>query len=148
MLPNYYHHVRTYDNTLITKFFGLHRVKPSSGQKVTWNSSNIFTKVCFLQCNLCQLFHCRNKLNSWILYKEKLILYFAVQVCCNGEHVLHRIENSQEIWFERVVLGTINWECWNRWEHNAERLGSWLLLLFGAFLERCFAQVRECSYNK
>ncbi|PKA58804.1 Phosphatidylinositol 4-phosphate 5-kinase 9 [Apostasia shenzhenica] len=33
MLPNYHHHVRTYENTLITKFFGLHRVKPSSGQK-------------------------------------------------------------------------------------------------------------------
>ncbi|MQM13397.1 hypothetical protein Taro_046323 [Colocasia esculenta] len=33
MLPNYYHHVRTDENTLITKFFGLHRVKPSSGQK-------------------------------------------------------------------------------------------------------------------
>jgi len=33
MLPNYYDHVRTYENTLITKFFGLHRVKPSSGQK-------------------------------------------------------------------------------------------------------------------
>ncbi|KAJ4778437.1 Phosphatidylinositol-4-phosphate 5-kinase family protein [Rhynchospora pubera] len=33
MLPDYYHHVKTYDNTLITKFFGLHRVKPSSGQK-------------------------------------------------------------------------------------------------------------------
>jgi 1-phosphatidylinositol-4-phosphate 5-kinase len=33
MLPNYYHHVHTYENTLITKFFGLHRVKPSSGQK-------------------------------------------------------------------------------------------------------------------
>ncbi|XP_078148015.1 phosphatidyl inositol monophosphate 5 kinase [Carex rostrata] len=33
MLPNYYHHVKTYDNTLITKFFGLHRIKPSSGQK-------------------------------------------------------------------------------------------------------------------
>ncbi|KAL6603376.1 hypothetical protein ACP70R_043737 [Stipagrostis hirtigluma subsp. patula] len=33
MLPNYYHHVRTYENTLVTKFFGLHRVKPSSGQK-------------------------------------------------------------------------------------------------------------------
>ncbi|ONK57275.1 uncharacterized protein A4U43_C10F18400 [Asparagus officinalis] len=33
MLPIYYHHVRTYDNTLITKFFGLHRVIPSSGQK-------------------------------------------------------------------------------------------------------------------
>ncbi|KAL6874002.1 hypothetical protein ACP4OV_014084 [Aristida adscensionis] len=33
MLPDYYRHVRTYENTLITKFFGLHRVKPSSGQK-------------------------------------------------------------------------------------------------------------------
>ncbi|XP_051116789.1 phosphatidylinositol 4-phosphate 5-kinase 9 [Andrographis paniculata] len=33
MLPNYHRHVRRYDNTLITKFFGLHRIKPSSGQK-------------------------------------------------------------------------------------------------------------------
>ncbi|KAJ0028659.1 hypothetical protein Pint_35750 [Pistacia integerrima] len=33
MLPNYHHHVRSYENTLITKFFGLHRIKPSSGQK-------------------------------------------------------------------------------------------------------------------
>ncbi|XP_047980132.1 phosphatidylinositol 4-phosphate 5-kinase 9 [Salvia hispanica] len=33
MLPNYHNHVRRYDNTLITKFFGLHRIKPSSGQK-------------------------------------------------------------------------------------------------------------------
>lgn len=33
MLPEYHHHVRTYENTLITKFFGLHRIKPSSGQK-------------------------------------------------------------------------------------------------------------------
>ncbi|CAF2102399.1 BnaA05g28620D [Brassica napus] len=33
MLPYYHHHVKTYENTLITKFFGLHRIKPSSGQK-------------------------------------------------------------------------------------------------------------------
>ncbi|XP_010243193.1 PREDICTED: phosphatidylinositol 4-phosphate 5-kinase 9 [Nelumbo nucifera] len=33
MLPDYHHHVRIYENTLITKFFGLHRIKPSSGQK-------------------------------------------------------------------------------------------------------------------
>lgn len=33
MLPNYHSHVRRYDNTLITKFFGLHRIIPSSGQK-------------------------------------------------------------------------------------------------------------------
>ncbi|XP_056682926.1 amine oxidase [copper-containing] zeta, peroxisomal isoform X1 [Spinacia oleracea] len=34
MLPEYHHNVRTYDNTLITKFFGLHGIKPSSAQKV------------------------------------------------------------------------------------------------------------------
>ncbi|KAI3442911.1 uncharacterized protein J3R85_000623 [Psidium guajava] len=33
MLPNYYYHVQSYDNTLITKFFGLHRINPSSGEK-------------------------------------------------------------------------------------------------------------------
>ncbi|XP_052176401.1 phosphatidylinositol 4-phosphate 5-kinase 9-like isoform X2 [Diospyros lotus] len=33
MLPSYYCHVRTYENTLITKFFGLHRIKLPSGQK-------------------------------------------------------------------------------------------------------------------
>ncbi|KAJ0966644.1 hypothetical protein J5N97_023561 [Dioscorea zingiberensis] len=33
MLPNYHDHVRSFENTLVTKFFGLHRVKPSSGQK-------------------------------------------------------------------------------------------------------------------
>lgn len=34
MLPNYYNHVQAYENTLITKFFGLHRIKPLGGQKV------------------------------------------------------------------------------------------------------------------
>ncbi|GLJ55708.1 hypothetical protein SUGI_1196660 [Cryptomeria japonica] len=34
MLPNYHHHVRMRENTLITKFFGLHRIKPAGGQKV------------------------------------------------------------------------------------------------------------------
>ncbi|CAN6476948.1 unnamed protein product [Victoria cruziana] len=32
MLPNYHHHVRTHENTLVTKFFGLHRIK-TGGQK-------------------------------------------------------------------------------------------------------------------
>ena len=31
MLPAYYKHVRNYDNTLITKFFGLHCVKITGG---------------------------------------------------------------------------------------------------------------------
>ncbi|EPS61557.1 hypothetical protein M569_13238, partial [Genlisea aurea] len=33
MLPRYHRHVRRYENTLITKFFGLHRIKASSGQR-------------------------------------------------------------------------------------------------------------------
>ncbi|KAG0623343.1 hypothetical protein M758_3G166800 [Ceratodon purpureus] len=34
MLTAYHLHVKTYENTLITKFFGLHRIKPYGGQKV------------------------------------------------------------------------------------------------------------------
>ncbi|KAF6172739.1 hypothetical protein GIB67_000797 [Kingdonia uniflora] len=34
MLPNYYNHVQTYENTLITKFFGLHRITLRGGKKV------------------------------------------------------------------------------------------------------------------
>lgn len=34
MLPSYYRHVCQYQNTLLTKFFGVHCVKPIGGQKV------------------------------------------------------------------------------------------------------------------
>lgn len=34
MLPNYYNHVCKYENTLVTKFFGLHRIKLAGGHKV------------------------------------------------------------------------------------------------------------------
>ncbi|RDX95645.1 Phosphatidylinositol 4-phosphate 5-kinase 8, partial [Mucuna pruriens] len=34
MLPKYYHHVGSYENTLITKFFGLHRITVKGGKKV------------------------------------------------------------------------------------------------------------------
>ncbi|CAO2829917.1 unnamed protein product [Amaranthus hypochondriacus] len=34
MLPSYYNHVQLYENTLITKFFGLHRIKLKCGRKV------------------------------------------------------------------------------------------------------------------
>ncbi|KAL8168346.1 hypothetical protein V2J09_009845 [Rumex salicifolius] len=34
MLPGYYEHVRHYENTLITKFFGLHRIKLKHGRLV------------------------------------------------------------------------------------------------------------------
>ncbi|KAF2293797.1 hypothetical protein GH714_004811 [Hevea brasiliensis] len=34
MLPNYYRHVGKHENTLITKFFGVHRIKLRGGKKV------------------------------------------------------------------------------------------------------------------
>lgn len=34
MLPSYYVHVQNFENTLITKFFGLHRIKLKCGRKV------------------------------------------------------------------------------------------------------------------
>lgn len=34
MLPSYYQHVSRYENSLVTKFFGVHCVKPIGGQKV------------------------------------------------------------------------------------------------------------------
>ncbi|XP_040377861.1 phosphatidylinositol 4-phosphate 5-kinase 1 isoform X2 [Oryza brachyantha] len=34
MLPKYYNHVKAYDNTLITKFFGVHRITLKGGRKV------------------------------------------------------------------------------------------------------------------
>uniref|UniRef100_A0A0D9ZC42 1-phosphatidylinositol-4-phosphate 5-kinase n=1 Tax=Oryza glumipatula TaxID=40148 RepID=A0A0D9ZC42_9ORYZ len=34
MLPKYYNHVKAYDNTLITKFFGVHRITLKPGRKV------------------------------------------------------------------------------------------------------------------
>ncbi|KAL4596360.1 hypothetical protein ACB092_12G159000 [Castanea dentata] len=33
MLPSYYQHVRRYENSLVTRFFGVHCVKPIGGQK-------------------------------------------------------------------------------------------------------------------
>jgi putative Mn2+ efflux pump MntP len=34
MLPSYYQHVSQYKNSLVTKFLGVHCVKPIGGQKV------------------------------------------------------------------------------------------------------------------
>jgi len=34
MLPGYYNHVKAFENTLITKFFGLHRITLKGGRKV------------------------------------------------------------------------------------------------------------------
>lgn len=39
MLPSYYNHVQAHDNTMITKFYGIHEITPRGGKKV----SNMFS---------------------------------------------------------------------------------------------------------
>lgn len=34
MLPSYYNHVKEHENTLITKFFGVHRIAWKGGKEV------------------------------------------------------------------------------------------------------------------
>jgi hypothetical protein len=48
MLPKYYGHVQEHENTLITKFFGLHRITVKGGKKVCTILS--YGPVSFLLC--------------------------------------------------------------------------------------------------
>ena len=34
MMEKYHHHITTHKDTMVTRFYGLHRVKPSTGRKV------------------------------------------------------------------------------------------------------------------
>ncbi len=36
MLPGYYGHVERHPHTLITRFFGVHRITPAHGRAVRW----------------------------------------------------------------------------------------------------------------
>jgi 1-phosphatidylinositol-4-phosphate 5-kinase len=46
ILPDYYHHIMTYPNTLLTRFYGMHRVKPHKKKEVHFliMGSIFFTK--------------------------------------------------------------------------------------------------------
>lgn len=49
MLNAYYNHVRAFENTLVTKYFGLHCVKLNGpAQKKVWSFSYI-KEVCFVR---------------------------------------------------------------------------------------------------
>ena len=46
MLPAYYNHVKAYENTLVTKFFGLHCVKLSGpAQKKVWYENQLCSAI-------------------------------------------------------------------------------------------------------
>ncbi|KAK8649144.1 hypothetical protein V6N13_129878 [Hibiscus sabdariffa] len=47
MLPSYYQHVNRYENSLVTKFYGVHCVKPIGGQKTRFIvMGNMFCSEC------------------------------------------------------------------------------------------------------
>lgn len=53
MLPSYYKHVCQYENSLVTKFFGVHCVKPIGGPKVCEHPTEFCTTliVSFYSCS-------------------------------------------------------------------------------------------------
>lgn len=46
MLPSYYQHVCRYENTLVTKFYGVHCVKPVGGVKVCLSELKLTWTLC------------------------------------------------------------------------------------------------------
>ena len=81
MLPRYYEHVGEHENTLITKFFGVHRLKLKWGKKVrTCLDLFYILRViifCFLSMNRCAA--------------------LIGTLCGHGEYVLHRVEDSSPL---------------------------------------------------
>lgn len=56
MLPSYYQHVCRYENTLVTKFYGVHCVKPVGGVKVCL-TSNLESLIWWLNMSDTFIFH-------------------------------------------------------------------------------------------
>lgn len=83
MLPKYYHHVGKYENTLITKFFGLHRITLRGGKKVL-----------FIVC-LYSFFHhiFRSKMHKYIVvifYQVRFVI--MGNMFCTGLHIHRRYD--------------------------------------------------------
>ena len=77
MLPKYYNHVKEHENTLITKFFGLHRITLPRRRKVSVNPSDL---AYIQQC-------------AWLMISVLLL----GALCGYGEYVLHRTANSSSL---------------------------------------------------
>lgn len=73
MLPSYYQHVCRYENSLVTKFFGVHCVKPIGGQKV-------FVGKCLLST----VFHS----HKFIQMSHQILCLEPDSVHCDGQSVL------------------------------------------------------------
>lgn len=80
MLPSYYQHVCQYKNSLVTKFLGVHCVKPIGGQKVRTFKSKFCTKLL--------IFACHNVMNTCIAMGKTDPVY------CNGQCILFGVSDS------------------------------------------------------
>lgn len=78
MLPNYYNHVAAHENTLITKFFGLHRITLRGGKKVRFPSLIFLVSFYFWEGGM-------------------LIFSFSGALYGHGKYVLYRITNSPSL---------------------------------------------------
>jgi hypothetical protein len=85
MLQPYYKHVRAHENTLITKFFGLHCVKITGA--IQKKVRMLFLKFSVL----------RSKMTA-----ELLVLCDSGPVCYNGESLLLSLLNPSALRLERI----------------------------------------------
>ncbi|WOL09308.1 phosphatidylinositol 4-phosphate 5-kinase 10-like [Canna indica] len=94
ILPKYYVHVRKNKNTLLTKFFGLHSVKPQGGQKVR-----------FLVCG--------NILRSDLCIHK----HYVLRVPPHGHHFSKRVQEDLNLAFhlhaplQRKLMMQLNKDC-------------------------------------
>ena len=76
MLPSYYQHVSQYKNSLVTKFLGVHCVKPIGGQKVCMY---VWTSYLNFASNWCTVFECLLQHLYIMLWKNRLgLLWWAM----------------------------------------------------------------------
>lgn len=73
MLPAYYKHVRTFENTLVTRFFGLHCVKLAGTAQKKVNNAEVCKEFYFDENDFDPLtilfrIHFRFDLLSWGIY--------------------------------------------------------------------------------
>jgi len=77
MLPSYYQHVSRYENSLVTKFFGVHCVKPIGGQKVCVVKNNVFvfsSSGLSVSSDFVMWLESRPGLSWWAIYSAQSIV--------------------------------------------------------------------------
>lgn len=124
MLSSYYQHVCQYKNSLVTKFFGVHCVKPVGGQKVWfWQTQLFIFKL--PKFNACEY---AIDIGNLMIKSDTFR--------CDGQSILLRVSNPQTVWPERFFLWPHYWQACggNRWDNYAQRSWFKLCVSLGKFV--------------